>query len=85
MSDTDAFKLIQSSYDENKSKECQNKSNNINTLILDEDSPDQSIDPFTFKLMNFEVRLNLIIVSDHSIRDGLIVFFLIFKCFFKGN
>lgn len=58
ISDAEALKLISSAYDENKIKENQNKSQDINTLILDEESQDQSIDPFTYKLMNFEVILS---------------------------
>lgn len=57
ISDSDAIKLILSSYDENKSKASQNKSQNINTLILDEENQDLTVDPFTFKLMNFEVNI----------------------------
>lgn len=57
ISDTEALKLIQNSYDENKLKESENKSQKMNTLILDEESQDQSVDPFTYKLMNFEVKL----------------------------
>lgn len=67
ISDTDAFKLIQSSYNEAKTKESQNKSHNINTLILDEDGPDLSVDPFTCKLMKFEVRLHFIIIYNNNI------------------
>lgn len=55
ISDNEALKLIQSSNDENKSKENENKSQNINTFILDEESQDQTVDPFTYKLVNLEV------------------------------
>lgn len=57
ISDSDAIKLILSSYDENRSKASQNKPQNINTLILDEENQDLTVDPFTFKLMNFEVNI----------------------------
>lgn len=57
ISDTDALKLIQSSYNENKSKESKILSQCINTLVLDEEIQEQSVDPFTYKLMNFEVKL----------------------------
>lgn len=56
ISDTEALKLIQNSHDESKSKESENKSQKMNTLILDEESQDLSVDPFTYKLMNFEVK-----------------------------
>lgn len=53
ISDNEALKLILSSKDESKSKE--NKSPNTNTFILDEES--QTVDPFTYKLINIEVRI----------------------------
>lgn len=52
------MKLIQNSYDESKPKESENKSQKINTLILNEENQDQSVDPFTYKLMNFENKEN---------------------------
>lgn len=55
ISDIDALKLIQSSNDEKKSNENQDPSQNVNTFILDEESQDQSIDPFTHKLISNEV------------------------------
>lgn len=55
ISDIDALKLIQSSNDEKKPNESQDLSQNVNTLILDEESQDQSVDPFTYILMNSEV------------------------------
>lgn len=57
ISDTDALKLIQSSYNEKKSKESKNPSQCVDTLVLDEEIQDHSVDPFTYKLMNFEVKL----------------------------
>lgn len=57
ISDTEALKLIQNSYDKSNSKESENKLQKMNTLILDKESQDQSVDPFTYKLMNFEVKL----------------------------
>jgi len=59
ISDIEALKLIQNSYN-NKLKESpkgHRNSKNINTLILDEEIQDQSVDPFTYKLMDFEVKL----------------------------
>lgn len=58
ISDTEALKLIKNSYDESKPKESENNSQKINTLILNEEIQDQSVDPFTYKLMNFEVKLS---------------------------
>lgn len=57
ISDTDALKLIQSSYIEDKPKESKNPSQYVNTLVLDEEIQEQFVDPFTYKLMNFEVKL----------------------------
>lgn len=54
ISDSEALKLIQSSYSENKSKESQIESHNVETLILEE-IQDQSVDPFTYKLVHNEV------------------------------
>lgn len=54
ISDNEALKLIQSSSDLNKSKDNE-KSQNTNTFILDEENQDQTVDPFTHKLMNLEV------------------------------
>jgi len=56
ISDTEALKLLQNSYDESKPKESENKFQKMNTLILNEEIQDQPVDPFTFKLMNFEVK-----------------------------
>lgn len=60
ITDNDALKFIQNSYDEGKLKnESQNKSHNSNMLILDsnEENRDQSVvDPFAYKLMNLEVK-----------------------------
>lgn len=58
ISDADALILIHSSYDdESKPKENQSTSQNINRLILDDERQDQSsVDPFTYKLMNYEVN-----------------------------
>jgi len=58
ISDTEALKFIQYSYDESKLKESGDKSQKMNTLILNEESQDQSVDPFTYKLMDFEVKLS---------------------------
>jgi len=55
ISDTEALKLIQSSYDGSKPKESQDKLNDVNKFILDEENQDQVVDPFTYKLMNYEV------------------------------
>lgn len=55
ISDTDALKLIHSSYDDSKQKESKNTSHNSNTLILEE-KENLSVDPFTYKLMNYEVN-----------------------------
>lgn len=57
ISDNEALKLIQSSSDENKSKENEKKSQNINTFVIDEESQDLTVDPFTYKLMNLEVKI----------------------------
>lgn len=57
ISDNEALKLIQSSNDENKSKENENKTQTTNTFILDEENQDQTVDPFTYKLMNLEVYI----------------------------
>lgn len=56
ISDTDALKLIQNSYNESKPKEFENNPQKMNTLILDEESQDQIVDPFTYKLINLEVK-----------------------------
>lgn len=56
ISDSEALKCIQSSYDGNQSIEDANRSQSVNTLILDEDNQEQT-DPFTFKLVNSEVTL----------------------------
>jgi hypothetical protein len=63
ISDLDALKLIHSSNHEKKSIENQDPSQNVNTLILDEESQDQSIDPFTYKLIN-EVISQLLYLYD---------------------
>lgn len=55
ISDTEALKLIQSSYDGSKPKESEDKLNDVNKFILDEENQDQLVDPFTYKLMNYEV------------------------------
>lgn len=55
ISDIEALKLIQSSYDGSKLKESEDKLNDVNKFILDEENQDQLVDPFTFKLMNYEV------------------------------
>lgn len=77
ITDTDALKLIQSSYDGKKlKKDNQNKSQNSNMLILDadEEGQDQSvIDPFTYKLINFEVN-NILFVFNLNV--------LLLICFF---
>lgn len=54
ISDSEALKLIQSSCSENKSKESQVETHNVETLILEE-IQDQSVDPFTYKLVHNEV------------------------------
>jgi len=59
ISDTEALKLIQNSYNESKSLESKNEPQQTNTLILDEEIQDQSVDPFTYKLMNFEVIFSI--------------------------
>lgn len=53
ISDTEALKLIQCSNNISKSNESQNIPQNFNTLIIEEEN---QIDPFTHKLMNFEVN-----------------------------
>lgn len=63
ISDTDALKLIQGFNDDEKPNERQDPSQNVNTFILDEESQDQSVDPFTYKLMNFEVKSQAIASS----------------------
>lgn len=60
ISDNEALKLIQSSNDENKLKETENKSQNTNTFILNEESQDQTVDPFTYKLMNSDVCIIIV-------------------------
>lgn len=55
ISDIEALKLIQSSYDGSKLKESEDKLNDVNKFILDEENQDQLVDTFTFKLMNYEV------------------------------
>lgn len=55
ISDTEALKLIQSAYDGSKPKESEDKVNDVNKFILDEENQDQLVDPFTYKLMNYEV------------------------------
>ncbi|XP_050423327.1 intraflagellar transport protein 122 homolog [Adelges cooleyi] len=56
ISDTDALKLIHSSNDVVTSQTNQSKSQDTETLVLDEENPDNSIDPFTYKLINFETE-----------------------------
>jgi len=57
ISDSEALKLIQNAHDEeSKPKENQYVTQNINQLILDDEKQEQSsVDPFTHKLMNYEV------------------------------
>lgn len=61
ISDNEALKLIQSSNDERNLNENQDKSQNINTFILDEEIQDQTVDPFTYKLMNLKVRIVILL------------------------
>ncbi|XP_027848854.1 intraflagellar transport protein 122 homolog [Aphis gossypii] len=58
ISDTEALKLIQSAYDGSKPKESEDKVNDVNKFILDEENQDQLVDPFTYKLMNYELKEN---------------------------
>lgn len=57
ISDSEAMKLILSSYDENKSKESLNNSQETNTYILDKENQEELVDPFTYKLVNYEVKI----------------------------
>jgi len=65
ISDTEALKLIQNSCNESKPNESENKSQKMNTLILNEEIQDQSVDPFTYKLMNLEVKLSSAFFYDY--------------------
>jgi intraflagellar transport protein 122 len=56
ISDNEALKLIQNSYDEHKPKESEEKPY-VDKFILDEENQDHLVDPFTYKLMNFEVKM----------------------------
>lgn len=56
ISDSEAMKLIQNSYDINKPQESLNDSQNTNMYILDKENQNEPVDPFTYKLMNYEVN-----------------------------
>lgn len=61
ISDAEAIKIIRSSYSENKLKESHIESHNVDTLVLEEEFQDQSIDPFTYKFVHNKVCYEFII------------------------